>query len=117
MTTAENVMKRFFEYAQENDFLLVNVDRSIQLVFTNENIGWWMRIVPTGKIEKIEKIIKPKGQYDAAFIFAKADCLEALLDGKKSLKEMMPSGDFKFDVVDMGIMLQLQPFFTIKTSD
>ncbi len=113
MTTAEVVMKRMLEYAEENSFLLVGVDESLQFVFTDENIGWWWKIAPDGKIEKNEKAIKPKGQYDLAFIFAKADCLEALLDKKKSLKDMMPSGEFKFDVKEMGFLMKLQPFFTI----
>jgi hypothetical protein len=114
MTTAEAVMKRMLDYHEENSFLLIGVDKSLQFVFTDENIGWWWKIAPDGKIEKNEKTIKPKDQYDTAFIFAKADCLEALLDKKKSLKDMMPSGEFKFDTKEMGTMLQLQPFFTMK---
>jgi hypothetical protein len=113
MTTAEEVMKNLLKYHEENSFALVGVDQTLQFVFTDENIGWWWKIAPDGTIEKIEKTIKPKDQNDVAFIFAKADCLQALLDKKKSLKDMMPTGEFKFEAKEMGYLLKLQPFFTV----
>jgi hypothetical protein len=106
----DEVMNRFFQICKENYEVLENWGASVQFVFTEINAGYWFKIAKDGKIEKIEKTIKDKKQADLTMIFRKPENLQAAIDKKTTGKELMASGDLKFEG-SMENLLRLAPLF------
>jgi putative sterol carrier protein len=102
----EDLIKELTKRINDNADLIAGWGKAFQIVFTDINVGYWIKVSMDGTVEKVEKAIKKEEA--VATISQATETLKGMFDGKISGMEAMSTGLVKVEG-PMDALIKLAP--------
>ncbi len=106
---AEELINRLIEKINYNAILFEGWGKAFQIMFTDINVGYWIKVAMDGNVEKTENAIKKNEA--VATIYWTTDTMRDVFDKKIGPMEAMNTGAIRIDGA-LTELLKLNPILS-----
>ncbi len=107
---AAELMNEMVKRINDSAEMMADWGKAFQMVFTDINTGYWLKVAMNGKVEKLEKVIKDKTE-SAAVISCSVNTFKGLMNKTIGAQSALGSGELKVDG-PMSELLKLNLVFS-----